>query len=208
MEVKKHRTNIEIVKDNWIKLQNLAALQNTSPTRIVNDLIDSYVNEKLPEDYQERIDERVNKVLDDKIDDVLIENIAARALKMLDTAGYLAVDIVDRDVSNTPQTLDANATTDIDSTNEINGTDATDITSDTGSTDEIDDRRSPELKPFLFKRYKASDNKKGYNDGLVAAKEGLSRESVRRYRKGIRTPKPDFVERWGLNWNDTQWVRN
>ena len=69
MEVKKHRTNIEIVKDNWIKLQNLAALQNTSPTRIVNDLIDSYVNEKLPEDYQERIDERVNKVLDDKIDD-------------------------------------------------------------------------------------------------------------------------------------------
>ncbi|MEM9507534.1 MAG: hypothetical protein AAGA16_07565 [Cyanobacteria bacterium P01_E01_bin.35] len=59
-----------------------------------------------------------------------------------------------------------------------------------------------------FKYYKASDNRKAHDDAWVARQEGVSKETIRRYRKGIRSPKQDFIDRWGLNWNKTGWIKN
>lgn len=44
----KHKATINFARENWIKLLNLAAMQNTSATAILNELVDAYVNEKLP----------------------------------------------------------------------------------------------------------------------------------------------------------------
>lgn len=76
-EREKHKTTIKFVKENWIKLQNLAAIQNTSPTQILNDYVEALVNDNLPKNYEKRIQDKVCGELDKHITDELVEAIAS-----------------------------------------------------------------------------------------------------------------------------------
>ena len=47
-----------------------------------------------------------------------------------------------------------------------------------------------------------------YFDGEVAEEEGLTRETVRRYRKSMRQPKdPTFWERWKIKESGRSWIK-
>lgn len=208
-EVKKHKTTIKFVEENWLKLQNLAAIQNTSPTAILNSLLDAFVNENLPENYEKRIQDRVYSELDKRIDDVMIDEIALRvAIKLglkKDEVLTEADPIEAFVISEKPEKKQIFYADDTAST-----TKDTDISSTTSTTKKKKLSQEEKIAANLahFQQYKASSNKKSYADSYVSAQEGLSRETVRRYRNGSRSAKPEFVERWGLNWNQTQWIKN
>ena len=264
MSQDRYKTSIAFYQENWTKLQNLAAMQNTSPTAIINDLVDAYVNDKLPDNYEQRIEEKVYATLDTKITNATIEAIAQRVLLLLNSpkdnikiayatdATTIEVEAEDTSATNTidattievetivetEDTTDATSTTNNNLTTEANNTtEATDATLEladeineaifTGgkslkqkkatkttkvtnnknkSASSSEDKKTANLAKF--KRYKASNNKKGYDDSYVAGKENLSKQTINRYRLGNRSPKTEFIERWGLNWNGSQWVKN
>lgn len=212
MKQKRYKTSIAFNEENWIKLQNIAAIQNTSPTAILNDLLDAYVNEKLPDRYEEQIKEKVFLALNEKIDDYLVEGIAQKVVELIGSGKVQTVDLHLTDATNaTNATFNAtNATSATkDATNTTNATKDIDVTNATSATKDTvpeDDKRKSNIAKF--KRYKASDNKKSYNDSYVAAQENRSKTAVNRYRTGRRSPQQDFIDRWGLSWNGEQWIKN
>lgn len=76
IQMSKARVNMKLDSDNWVKLQNLAAIQNSSCTAIIDQLIDAYVNEKLPDNYEQRIQEQVYNTLDTAISDNSLRRIS------------------------------------------------------------------------------------------------------------------------------------
>ena len=228
----KKKITILFDQEVWVKLQNIAAIQNTSASKILNVFAKSYVEGKLPEDYEQRIQEKVFEILDQQIEKSLIEDIADRVAFKLGLQNPLIETVEPSkvpEIFNQPEIRQVYDTYNTDSTNEINtdstgntdstaiviSTDNKDISDQktTDSTDNTDKKKlSAEEKKQLniakFRRYKASDNRKAYDDTWVATKEGKARESIRRYRKGIRSPNPEFIERWGLNWDGNQWIEN
>lgn len=207
-EVKRHKATVKFVERNWIKLQNLAAMQNTSATAILNNLVEAYVDDKLPENYEERIQTEVYRVLDSKIEDSLIEAIAQRVQEKL--GGTVQIDLPNDEI----EAEVAYSTADTDNTVNTANTDDTDSTSDTDSTDGTVNTDSTDIISRLnanlakFKRYKVTDRSKGHKDRYVAEKEGLSTYTITRYRKGQRSPSAEFIARWGLNWNGSEWLEN
>ena len=212
----KYKTSIAFYKDNWVRLQNIAAMQNTSHTAIVNELVEAYVNDKLPDNYEQRIEEKVYATLDTKISNATIKAIAERVAVLLQpsqngskaTNATNTTNATNRD--NDENLIDVlnEATEATKATKKQNKatktTKATEATKATKATN----KNKAEANIAKFRRYKASDNRKGYDDGYVAAKEGLTKAVVSRYRKGGRSPKAEFIERWGLNWNGEQWIEN
>lgn len=209
----KYKTSIAFYKDNWVRLQNIAAMQNTSPTAIVNELVEAYVNDKLPDNYEQRIEEKVYATLDTKISNATIKAIAERVAVLLQLSQNGS-----KTTNATNATNEDNDENLIDVVNEAiftggaslkrnKATKATKTTKTTKAT-KATNKNKAEANVAKFRRYKASDNRKGYDDGYVAAKEGLTKAVVSRYRKGGRSPKAEFIERWGLNWNGEQWIEN
>lgn len=186
--------------ENWIKLQNLAAIQNSSCTAIVDQLIDAYVNDKLPDNYEQRIQEQVYSVLDNKISDKLITAIALRVSAILEpknTVKTVDTDKIDQPEKNPKKTKSKSKNVE----NEI----VSIIPNTASAVDTVDIK---EKNTALFTRHRAASNKKSHPDSYVAAQEGLARQTVRRYRKGERKPKPEFIEKWGLNWDGSAWCLN
>ena len=115
---------------------------------------------------------------------------------------------------------DTEGTDSADDEDIINNADSTDSKNITTDTDDIDDTDSKKINSEQtkeekrqinidrFKHYKASENRKGYNDRYVANEENLATTTVSRYRRGLRSPKQDFVDKWGINWNGEQWIKN
>lgn len=210
-EREKHKTTIKFVKENWIKLQNLAAIQNTSPTQILNDYVEALVNDHLPENYEKRVQDKVFDELDQRISDELVESIALRV------ASHLRLKL---DTDSTANTAENIKTVDVSKQKQIANTDSTDSTAKSTSTASTANTAKKKTKKKVvdpdrkaaniakFKRYKASDNKRSYDDKYVASQEGVAKGTVWRYRKGERSPKQDFIDSWGLNWNGEQWIKN
>ena len=207
-EREKHKTTIKFVKENWIKLQNLAAIQNTSPTQILNDYVEALVNDNLPENYEKRIQDKVCGELDQRITDELVEAIALRV------ASHLRLKL---DTDSTANTAKIIKTVDVSRQKQIDNTDSTDESISIASTANTAKKKTkkktvdPDRKAAniaKFKRYKASDNKRSYDDKYVASQEGVAKGTVWRYRKGERSPKQEFIDNWGLNWNGEQWIKN
>lgn len=222
-----HKSTIKFQADNWVKLKNLAAIQNTSPTQILNQLLDSYVNDKLPENYETRIKDKVHEELDRRITDIFLDTIALKVAERLNLDSSTTSTTNATDIDNTENTIEVSATeentTSTTSTTRKPKTSSTSNTSNTtkkakspsttNTTKKIKrlgleeiERREANLDKF--KHYLASDRKPTYKDIMVAAKEKLNKETIRRYRTGERTPKPEFIKKWGLNWNNTEWIEN
>ena len=211
----KRKTTIAFDPDNFVKLQNIAAIQNRTVTDILNELIEGYVNERLPEGYEERIKDKVFALVDQRVDSNFLDAIAGKVASLLSS---------EKSTTDTARTIDTIAST----TNSIAapnspkyqsfviepGTSEEKSTTNTARTakKKTEDKTTKEDKQATniarFKRYKASDNKKSYDDQYVASQLGVGKETVRRYRKGLRSPKQDFIDTWGLNWNGEQWIRN
>lgn len=193
---------MKLDSDNWVKLQNLAAIQNSSCTAIVDQLIDAYVNDKLPDNYEQRIEEQVYKTLDAKIAEHMLtrisELVAAKLGHSVDAA--FSTDKTVDTVKKTKKTK-----TDQKVENEVI---AIVKSVDTDNTDDTD-KTEAEINIARFQRHRAASNKISRPDSYVAAQEGLSRNTIRRYRKGERSPKkPEFIEKWGLNWDGSAWCLN
>ena len=210
MENKKKRTTIVFDADNWVKFQNIAAMQNTSPTQLLNELVASYVSNKLPENYQQRIQEKVFETLDKQIDKAQLEIIADRVFEIFWTRN-LSIDTIE-----TVPTLPIEGITVPelnqelkDKTNATNTTSATkaNVTNTTKATKLTKEEK---IKKNLakFRRYQASDNRKSYKDGDVAPQEGVTSKTINRYRIGIRSPGQGFIDRWGLSWDGKGWIKN
>lgn len=63
-----------------------------------------------------------------------------------------------------------------------------------------------QIKPTL-RQARGIDNLKSFSDSQVAAIEGVSRQTISRYRRGKRKPKLEFCEKWGLNSTGIAWVK-
>ena len=210
----KRKTTIAFDPDNFVKLQNIAALQNRTVTDILNELIEGYVKGKLPDGYEERIKDKVFALVDQRVESDYLDAIAEKVAILLSS---------EKSTTDTARTINTIAST----TNPIAAPNSPKYqsfvikpdTSEKKSTTDIartakqktEDKTTKEDKQAeniaKFKRYKASDNKKSYDDQYVASQLGVGKETVRRYRKGLRSPKQDFIDAWGLNWNGTQWVK-
>lgn len=201
-EERRHKATVKFVERNWIKLQNLAAIQNTSATAILNELVQAYVEDKLPDRYAERIEAEVNRVLDSKIEATLIDAIAEKVREKLIGTGRL----IHRDSpDSTDNTVLSEAREDTPTTDNTVYLESVSSTDNTVSTEAPS---KTEANLAKFKRYKASDRAKGHKDSYVAEKEGLATYTVSRYRTGKRSPSVEFIERWGLNWNGSEWLDN
>jgi hypothetical protein len=217
----KARVNMKLDSDNWIKLQNLAAIQNSSCTAIIDQLIDAYVNEKLPDNYEQRIQEQIYSTLDTAISDHAINRISELVAVKLgfykaDNQPYAIEDTEDTDsTENTENTENTDSTEDTDSTvkktkknkkveNEVI---AIVKSPDTDSTDNTD-KTEAEINIARFQKHRAASNKISRPDSYVASQENLARQTIRRYRKGERKPKQVFVDKWGLNWDGSAWCLN
>ena len=210
----KRKTTIAFDPDNFVKLQNIAALQNRTVTDILNELIEGYVKGKLPDGYEERIKDKVFALVDQRVESDYLDAIAEKVASLLSSK---------ISTTDTARTIDTIAST----TNPIAAPDSPkyqsfvikpDTFEEKSTTDiartakkKTEDKTTKEDKQAAniakFKRYKASDNKKSYDDQYVASQLGVGKETVRRYRKGLRSPKQEFIDAWGLNWNGTQWVK-
>lgn len=211
----KRKTTIAFDPDNFLKLQNIAALQNRTVTDILNELIEGYVNGRLPEGYEERIKDKVFALVDQRVDSNYLDAIAEKVAVLLSS---------EKSTTDTARTIDTIAST----TNPIAApnspkyqsfvikpdTSEEKSTTDTARTakkkteDEMAEENRRAANIAKFKRYKASDNRKSYNDHYVASQIGVAQVTVWRYRRGERSPKQDFIDMWGLNWNGEKWIKN
>lgn len=211
----KRKTTIAFDPDNFVKLQNIAAIQNRTVTDILNELIEGYVQGKLPEGYEERIKDKVFALVDQRVESDYLDAIAEKVATLL---------LSKKSTTNTARTIDTSGST----VNPIAApnspkyqsfvikpdTSEGKSTTDTARTakKKTEDKTTKEDKQAeniaKFKRYKASDNKKSYDDQYVASQLGVGKETIRRYRKGLRSPKQEFIDTWGLNWNGEQWIKN
>ncbi len=211
----KRKTTIAFDPDNFVKLQNIAAIQNRTVTDILNELIEGYVNERLPEGYEERIKDKVFALVDQRVDSNFLDAIAEKVASLLSSKKSTT------DMASTIDTIASsiNPIAVADSPKYKNfivetGTSEEKSTTNTASTakKKTEDKTTKEDKQAAniakFKRYKASDNKKSYDDQYVASQLGVGKETIRRYRKGLRSPKQEFIDTWGLNWNGEQWIPN
>lgn len=200
---------MKLDSDNWVKLQNLAAIQNSSCTAIIDQLIDAYVNEKLPDNYEQRIQEQVYSTLDSVISDQALNRISELVAVKLGfcKAGNEPYAVDDPfDTAKTDNTVEKTKKTKANKKTEnqviaIVKSPNTDKTDDTVKTE-------AEINIARFQKHRAASNKISRPDSYVAGQEGLARQTVRRYRKGERKPKQAFVDKWGLNWDSSAWCLN
>ena len=283
----KQRT-IRVEDDLWIQLQNIAAIQNTTCTDLINEDIQARVANTVVPDLKAKIDRAVDDCLSNTIEDSLINAIADRVFERLvqknrnllpfktvetieASTDDLKAEIVKADIDNeepaswseyvsqeqevfyptedkdisfdelNKQTVETVETVENDNkefvptltktvkTVENNQDEKTVETVETvkNKNDEIianivetvetvetvkNTKLSKEEKIAAnlakFKQYRSIDNRKGYSDSFVAGQEGLSKATINRYRKGERSPKQDFIDRWGLSWNGNEWIKN
>ncbi len=211
----KRKTTIAFDPDNFVKLQNIAALQNRTVTDILNELIEGYVKGKLPDGYEERIKDKVFALVDQRVESDYLDAIAEKVASLL--SSQKSTTDTARTIETEASTLNPIAANDDPkyqnfilrtSTSEEKSTTDTARTAKKKTEDKTtkEDRQAENIAKF--KRYKASDNKKSHDDQYVASQLGVGKETVRRYRKGLRSPKQEFIDAWGLNWSGEQWIRN
>ena len=208
MKMVKHRTNITVDKEVWAAFCKWTGMIGYSASGKLEEFMRSCIENSVPNEYEATIRETINSQIDTIASDEMTRAIAERVAILLDKRSHFSEII---DVDSVEDTHDTSAIVSVQNTHDVQNSINTHSVPDEDKNSEVARKTElsrEEVNIAKFKQYSALDNRKSYTDKRVAETEGLKQQTVNRYRRGQRSPKPDFIERWGLNWNGSQWIKN
>ena len=193
------------------QLSYKAAIEGSNTTKKIRELVANYVNDELSPLDRTKVSSAVKQAIDDYAQKEFISQVSEMV------AQKLGLSYQDKNISKVSEVSEVKEL-DIEAVSEgleelsknYDKTELSEIPKESNKTDKlepIEKIQKRENNLAKFKRGDVRDNKKTHSDLHVASSEGLTKETIRKYRKGDRSPKSEFIERWGLSWDGKGWVK-